>query len=709
MGSLTATTPKPLLALHGRPIIEHILGGLHDAGITDAVIVTGYRGEQIETHLGDGAGVGVRLSYRRQDMAEDAARGTARALLLARDALGEQPFVLTWGDVVIDPSDYGALLAEFRRTPCDVLLTLNEVDDPWRGAAVYVDDHWRVTRLIEKPPRGTSRTRWNNAGVFVFTARIFPYLARLQPSTRGEYELPQAIAAMIADGCLVRALPLQGFWSDLGTPEDLAAAEHAPVARVFSMDRSPLRGASGQDWALGAATSDRLPAAGVSQLDAAERRRIDALCGRYRKIYGRAAAFVVRAPGRVNLLGEHTDYNGLPVLPMAIDRSVLIAGAARTDSLVKIRNVTPRFRSRSYTIAESIPAFPSGDWGNYSKAAAQAVADYCHGDPCGADLLVDGNIPSAAGLSSSSALVVATTLALLAANDVDVPYATLAERLPAAERYVGTLSGGMDQAVSLLAQAGHALRIDFFPLRVRTVPLPAGYAVVVCHSLVAAEKSLGAKLAYNRRVIECRLVCRVLEAALGSGLPRDLQTLGDLATLFPGRPLLDFLEYLQLPDRPLSVAEIAAAIGTSPERLRADCDVGPDDDDYFSLTRRARHVFAEAARVDQAEDCLRRGDAVDFGQLMTASHASCRDDYEISCPELEALVIAAMQAGTVGARLTGAGFGGCTVNLVAEDDVRVFLQRMDRDFYAPRLPAGAHAGDYRFIFAPQAGASVMRV
>lgn len=221
MGGLTATTPKPLLALRGRPIIEHILLGLRAAGMRDIVIVTGYRGEQIEAHFGDGTRVGLRLTYRRQTHAE----GTARALRLARDALSKQPFVVTWGDVVIEPTEYGALLDEFSRAPCDVLLTLNEVDDPWRGAAVYVDDDWRVTRLIEKPPAGSSRTRWNNAGIFVFTPLIFEYIERLPPSTRGEYELPEAIAAMLADRRVVRARPLRGFWSDLGTPEDLDAAE----------------------------------------------------------------------------------------------------------------------------------------------------------------------------------------------------------------------------------------------------------------------------------------------------------------------------------------------------------------------------------------------------------------------------------------------------------------------------------------------------
>jgi len=221
MGALTATTPKPLLALRGRPIVEHIVLGLRAAGIRDLIVVTGYRGEQIEARLGNGDSLGVRVTYRRQEHAA----GTARALLLARDDVGNEPFVLSWGDVVVDPDEYAALLERFAGTPCDVLLTVNRTDDPWRGAAVYVDDRWRVTQLVEKPPRGASATPWNNAGIFVFTSPIFAYAAALPPSARGEYELPQAIAAMIAAGRDVRAYPLRGFWSDLGTPADLAVAE----------------------------------------------------------------------------------------------------------------------------------------------------------------------------------------------------------------------------------------------------------------------------------------------------------------------------------------------------------------------------------------------------------------------------------------------------------------------------------------------------
>ena len=440
-----------------------------------------------------------------------------------------------------------------------------------------------------------------------------------------------------------------------------------------------------------------------------EEERSSRLIDAFHAAVGRPARFLVRAPGRVNLLGEHTDYNGLPVLPLAIDRSIMMAVAPRQDRTIRLFNTSPHFTPRTYELSDTIPPYTDGDWGNYSKAAAQGLAPHC-GTPLqhGADMLVEGDIPSGAGLSSSSALVVANALALLAANEIDIPYETLAELLPLAERYVGTLSGGMDQATSLLAQAGHALRIDFFPLRVRTVPLLAGYSIIVCNSMVQAEKSGAAKHAYNLRVIECRLACRVLESLLGKGVPRPLNTLGDLAVLFPHRPLLDFLPYLtaQLPERPLTLSEIAALIGTSPDRLREECGaVG----DAFALLRRTRHVLSEAERVEQAERALRDGDALAFGQLMDASHGSCRDDYEISCPELEELVGIAKEAGAIGARLTGAGFGGCTVNLVADPEVSAFLTRIDRYFYRSRLAPSERVSHYRFIFKPQAGAAVYRL
>ena len=227
MGPLTENCPKPLLNVAGRPLIEHIVDGFGRAGACDFIIVTGYRGNQIEAALGDGSRLGVRIRYRRQTAAE----GTARALLLARDVLGELPFALGWGDILVQPEFYGELLQSFARRPCDALLALNECDDPWQGAAVYIDQDGRVRRIVEKPPRGSSTTPWNNAGVFVFDPVALEYAARLLPSARGEYELPQAIGTMVQDGRAVFGLPIRGYWSDVGTPEHLVRAEaEFPVA-----------------------------------------------------------------------------------------------------------------------------------------------------------------------------------------------------------------------------------------------------------------------------------------------------------------------------------------------------------------------------------------------------------------------------------------------------------------------------------------------
>jgi len=220
MGALTADLPKPLLAVAGRPLIAHVLGGLAAAGVRRAVVVTGYLGERVEAALGDGAGLGLRLDYCRQARPD----GTARALLLAAARLDDAPFVLSWGDILVPAPFYGEFLDAFAARPCAAQLAVNAVDDPWRGAAVYLAPDGRVTRLEEKPPRGSSTTGWNNAGIMLFTPEILDYARRVAPSPRGEYELPQAVTQMVHDGRPVYAVPVRGPWSDVGTPQDLAAA-----------------------------------------------------------------------------------------------------------------------------------------------------------------------------------------------------------------------------------------------------------------------------------------------------------------------------------------------------------------------------------------------------------------------------------------------------------------------------------------------------
>ncbi len=221
MKGLTEDVPKPMLAVAGRPLLEHLLVAIRAAGIRRFVVITGYRAERIESHFGDGRRFAVDIVYRRQHVTD----GTARALLLGRDAVGARPFLLAWGDILTERNNYPALLSKFVALGADGLLGVNWVEDPCRGAAVYVDEARRIERIVEKPPPGTATTHWNNAGIAVFSPAVFEYAAAVRPSSRGEYEIPDAIAAMITDGLGIYAFPLEGFWSDIGTPEDLEHAE----------------------------------------------------------------------------------------------------------------------------------------------------------------------------------------------------------------------------------------------------------------------------------------------------------------------------------------------------------------------------------------------------------------------------------------------------------------------------------------------------
>lgn len=404
--------------------------------------------------------------------------------------------------------------------------------------------------------------------------------------------------------------------------------------------------------------------------------------------------FVIRAPGRVNLIGEHTDYSGYPVLPMAIDRDIVVVVSPRSDRSIDLQNEDDRFARKVFDAELPLPPFQQGDWGNYAKAAVHGILEaglVNRQRAVGYQALVGGAIPESSGLSSSSALVVASALAFLKANRIQFDRSALADLLAHAERYVGSEGGGMDQAVSLLAEPGKALRIDFFPLRTKVVDLPKGITFVACNSLIRAPKSETARYAYNRRVIECRLAGALLSKIVLKETGKSVKCVR-LADVSAKRLSIDpkHVEEMALRgigDKPLSMPDIARRLDESVESVEReycrlqDGSALKQPPDGFKVWNRYRHVVSEAARVDDAERAFRDGTADEIGELMNQSHASCRDDYELSCLELEALVSISRRHGAVGARLTGAGFGGCTVNAVPSEIVGDFIKGVTEEYY----------------------------
>jgi galactokinase len=396
------------------------------------------------------------------------------------------------------------------------------------------------------------------------------------------------------------------------------------------------------------------------------------LASTFRNRYGTPPTHVARAPGRVNLIGEHIDFAGLPVFPMALQREVCIAFRPREDSLVLAATTDPSYAPCHFEIGPRIEPYEDGDWGNYLKAAAQGMVA-AYGLERGIDAVIDSTVPVAAGLSSSSALVIATALALAGSNDLQPDPIELAELMAAAEQYVGTRGGGMDQAISAGATAGCAARVEFTPLRLEHVPVPADWRFVVAHSLVQAHKSGGAREGYNRRRGETE-EARAMVASHLSLPASEVASYRDLLDRVPG-----------------------------PEALAAGeaCLQG-------DLLKRFRHVVTERERVTRAEVAMRSAALTSFGMLMNGSHASLAEDYEVSIPELDELVGIAREAGAAGARLTGAGMGGCIVALCSGDNVNVVLQAIRERYYAARGRLD-DLDDHLFVAEPAQGASIERL
>jgi galactokinase len=332
-------------------------------------------------------------------------------------------------------------------------------------------------------------------------------------------------------------------------------------------------------------------------------------------VVGGRPARLFRAPGRVNLIGEHTDYNDGFVMPVAIDRATWVAAVGRADRLLV---VTSDHASGTATIdLDSLCDRQNGDWTSYVAGVA-AVLDR-DGSLVGADLAIHTDVPIGAGLSSSAALEVACAYALLALANRDIDLVAVARACQFAEHeFVGTRCGIMDQFIACLGRAGSALMLDTRSLEPRWLPLAPDLRILACNTMVGHRL---ASAGYNERRADCEAGVRLL------------------AQRFPNVRAL----------RDVTADQLEEVAGLLPERIH----------------RRCRHVVHENARVLNAAAALEAGDAPRFGRLMYESHESLRRDHEVSSRELDIMVDAASSLpGVYGARMTGGGFGGCAVALV---------------------------------------------
>jgi galactokinase len=356
----------------------------------------------------------------------------------------------------------------------------------------------------------------------------------------------------------------------------------------------------------------------------------------FRERYGREGR-LFRAPGRVNLIGEHTDYNGGFVLPLAIERETVVAAAPREDRHVEVYSLN-REEAAAFDL-DSPGETRRGLWLDYVEGVARALESRDF-RLRGADLMILSDVPVGAGLSSSAALEVSTGLAMSKVSGHDVDRVQLALAGQQAEHtYVGTMCGIMDQFVAALGREGHALLIDCRTLEAEAVPLDTSdAAIVITDTGVKHELSSSA---YNERREECKQGVRML------------------------REFLPGIEQL----RDVSVEDFERYADRLPE----------------VVCRRCRHVVTEDARTLEAADALRCGSLEEVGRLMRRSHESLRDDYEVSCAELDFLAETAWGlAGVIGSRMTGGGFGGSTVSLVRRDPLEEY-ERIIKAEYAKRF------------------------
>ncbi|XP_017598202.1 PREDICTED: N-acetylgalactosamine kinase isoform X2 [Corvus brachyrhynchos] len=374
--------------------------------------------------------------------------------------------------------------------------------------------------------------------------------------------------------------------------------------------------------------------------------------------FGSAPKFYARAPGRVNLIGEHIDYCGYAVLPMAIEQDILIAVEPVQTQVVQLANTNSSYLDFTTSVNNIQINKTKPQWHNYFLCGLKGIQEHFGlNNPTGMNCLLDGTIPPSSGLSSSSALVCCAGLVTLRANGKTLSKVELAEICTKSERYIGTEGGGMDQSISFLAEEG---------------------------TLLSKSKGLEWKKMLRLHDVQTKLGVSLEE-------------------------MLTIVEEVLHPE-PYSAEEICKCLGITLEELRSQIlSQNMQDVSTFKLHQRAKHVYSEAARVLEFKKICSEAPANALqllGELMKQSHISCREMYECSCPELDRLVDICLQFGAIGSRLTGAGWGGCTVSMVPTDKLNTFLKNVKKAYYQTDGQRLAVENNSLFATKPGRGALV---
>ena len=731
----------------GVPVVRRILANLRAGGVSRFVVVTGHRAESVMRAL-DGER-GVLFAYQREQLGTgDATRCGLRVL---EDVGHVGPVVVTMGDKIVSSRLVHELLA-IDATALAVCGVQRREEHPNGGHVVMDGD--RALGIVEYadvrkalaerrditlggrtfPASDVAATPWVNTALYRFdAAALSAALAQCgHDNAQGEVYLTDTIE-LFASGRV--SIP-----GRVALPRDRTH----PSVRIYHVaDPADLLTFSTKEEFRRLNARFLRPAGALLADYPAHRAVLEAFIARYG---AERPAVLVRAPGRVNLMGRHVEHRGGSVNVLATEAATVFAVAPRADGIVHMTNLDPAYAEESFAVDESSDAHAPlageaatrawlawlarpevraalaasrGDWTNYVKGAVYRLQRAVDLPLCGMDVVASGNIPVAAGLSSSSSVVVASMLALAAVNGLDLEPAELVPLCGEAEWFVGSRGGAGDHAAMLCSREGALTRLDFAPFGVGpSMRLPARYAVLVANSLEQAKKSEGSRDRFNACVAAYEFALLLVRRAFPE---RQLAVFRDLARV---RPFAEGYRLLRAIPRTATRDTLRALLPESGERLD-EIFATHADPGVYDLRGVALFGLGECARAACAMDVLKAGDCARFGELMKISHASeapravtdaVLDDlaarnvdyadavgaYGCSTPRIDSLcALLDRTPGVLGSELAGAGLGGCVLALVEADRAEAVLDTLARAFYAP-LGASPAA----FVCAPAHGAAV---